>query len=40
MRVLEVTEILCFGRVRGAYLTGFDCQLGLPQSPATEQLFI
>ena len=40
MRVLEMTKILCFGRIRSAYLARLDSQFCLSEPPATQELFI
>jgi hypothetical protein len=40
VRVLEMTEILSFGRVGGSDLSRFDLQLRLTESAAAEELLI
>lgn len=40
MRVLEMAEILSFGRVGGSDLSRFDLQLRLTESAAAEELLI
>lgn len=40
MRILEVAEVLCFGRVRGPDLARLDLKLRLTESTATKEFVV
>ena len=40
MRIVERSQILWLGRIRGSYLSRFDSQMSLAQSTLSSELFI